>query len=161
MPHTPPYRPQGRGKIERVFRTIREQFLDTTPARSLEELRQGFQEWLLTYHRTIHEGLGCSPLQKRATVSSVCRILPEGTPVDPLFFMERRCRVYNDRTITFKRIPFEVPECSPGSRVTIFFDPANPTRIWYGDTLQPARPLDRQANAKRFDHPPSRKERKE
>ena len=27
--HTPPYQPEGRGKIERFFRSVREQFLAT------------------------------------------------------------------------------------------------------------------------------------
>jgi transposase InsO family protein len=39
--HTPPYQPEGRGKIERYFRTVRDQFLtnlDPKQSRSLEEL---------------------------------------------------------------------------------------------------------------------------
>ena len=33
--HTPPYQPEGRGKIERFFRSVREQFLaDLDPQRA-------------------------------------------------------------------------------------------------------------------------------
>lgn len=116
------------------------------------------QNWILEYHQTVHETLSVTPLQKRAVMPSVCRIFPEGTPIEPLFYMERRCRVYNDGTIRFKRRSFEVPEVLPGSRVTIYFDPATPTRVWYGEHFHLARPLDRITNARRFDHPPARKE---
>ncbi len=159
MPHTPPYRPQGRGKIERFFRTVREQFLATTNARTIEELGQGLQHWIAEYHQTVHETISVTPLQKRAVVPSVCRLFPECTPIEMLFYMERRCRVYNDGTIRFKRRSFEVPEVPPGSRVTIYFEPAVPTRVWYGEHFHLARPLDRTNNARRFDHPPARKEK--
>lgn len=158
MPHTPPYRPQGRGKIERFFRTVREQFLNVTSAHTFEELRQGFQAWISTYHQTLHETLECTPLQKRVCASSVCRVVPEGIPIDPLFFMERRCRVYNDGTVRFRRRSFEVTDCLPGSRVTVFYDPEDSAKIWYGETYQPARPLNRESNARRFMRPPARKE---
>lgn len=158
MPHTPPYQPQGRGKIERFFRTLREQFLAVTSAKSIQELSRGLQEWLATYHQTLHDSLGCSPLQKRVTTTSVCRRVPESIPIDPLFLMERRCRVYSDCTIRFKRTTLEVPQATPGQRVTIYFDPTDPARVWYGENFQPARILDRHRNAHRFDRPPARKE---
>ncbi len=158
MPHTPPYRPQGRGKIERFFRTLREQFLAVTAAKTLEDLSRELQEWVARYHQTLHDSLDCSPLQKRVTTASVCRRLPEATPVDPLFFMERRCRVYNDGTIRLKRAILEVPDATPGGRVTVFYDPTNPTRVWYGETLTPARLLDRLQNARRHQGPPARKD---
>ncbi len=36
--HTPPYTPQGRGKIERFFRTVRSQFLPCFHGNTLEEI---------------------------------------------------------------------------------------------------------------------------
>ncbi len=158
MPHTPPYRPQGRGKVERFFRTVRTRFLDVTPAQTLDELQRRFQEWIAEYHRTLHETLRCSPLQKRAGIPTACRVVPEAIPIDPLFYMERRCKVYNDRTVRFRRQAFEVPESLPGSRITIFYDPSDLSRIWYGDTYQPAFSLHRERNAQRFQRPPARKE---
>jgi len=158
MPHTPPYRPQGRGKIERFFRTLREQFLAVTEANALETLRQDLQRWLATYHESRHDALGCSPLQKRVTTESVCRRLPEAAVVEPLFFMERRCRVYHDGTVRLRRRTLEVPGCDPGGRVLVLYDPTQPDRVWYGDPLKLARPLERSANARRFQGPPPRKE---
>jgi len=158
MPHTPPYQPEGRGKIERLFRTLREQFLAVTTAKTLVELSRELQEWLAGYHQSLHDTLRCTPLQKRVTAVSVCRRLPEATPVDPLFFMERKCRVYNDGTIRLKRAIFEVPGAPPGKNIIVFYDPTDPKRVWYGETLHPARLLDRERNARRFKRPPARKE---
>ena len=47
--HTPPYQPEGRGKIERFFRTVREQFLaslDPKSLLSLDSLNERFWHWL-------------------------------------------------------------------------------------------------------------------
>jgi hypothetical protein len=51
--HTPPYQPEGRGKIERFFRSAREQFLnnlDRKQTLSLEELNERLWAWLDLYH---------------------------------------------------------------------------------------------------------------
>ena len=55
--HTPPYQPEGRGKIERFFRSCRDQFLnnlDRKPTLTLEELNERLWAWLDVYHRTEH-----------------------------------------------------------------------------------------------------------
>ena len=77
--HSAPGRPQGRGKIERFFRTVREQFLvevtDTASedlaaagvdhATALLELNRLFVAWVETeYHRRIHTETGQSPLAR-------------------------------------------------------------------------------------------------
>jgi transposase InsO family protein len=58
LPHTPAYKPQGRGKEERFFKTVRDQFTSGLRPHSLEELNFAFQEWLSEYHETIHSSLG-------------------------------------------------------------------------------------------------------
>jgi putative transposase len=66
--HSRPGRPEGRGKIERVFRTIREQVLielEDHPPASLEELGQTFQAWVeQVYHRRVHSETGQAPLER-------------------------------------------------------------------------------------------------
>ena len=159
MPKTPPYVPEGRGKVERWFRTLRDQFLETTDAKTIDQLRSQLQEWIAKYHQTNHRALECSPMQKRAKVSTNCRVLPEAIPIDSLFMMEKRCRVYNDSTIKFRRRSYEVPGCQPGTRVLIFYNPDKPDQIYFGDEFQPARPLNKTANSRRFYSPPTRKDK--
>ena len=53
--HARPYKPQGKGKIERFFKTVRSQFLPTAELSSLERLNQSFTDWLEnTYHQRVH-----------------------------------------------------------------------------------------------------------
>lgn len=151
--HTPPYRPQGRGKIERFFLTVREQFLSEQPAASLEQLNCDLQQYLAQYHQRPHRSLGSSPLQKRLAADNACRPLPDVTDLQPLFAATRICRVYNDGVIQLNGKRFEVPGCLPGCRVSVCYLPWDPNWVYYGDMMQPARPLDTAANAKRFNHP--------
>lgn len=151
--HTPPYRPQGRGKVERFFRTVRDQFLSELRADTIEGLNRDLNDYLAEYHRRIHRGIDISPLQKRLGIDNVCRPLPEVTDLRHLFCMQRRCRVYNDATIRLNTRVFEVPECVPGSKVDVFYLPWDRSWTFYGSDMRPARLLDKSANANRFNHP--------
>jgi len=44
--HTPPYRPQGRGKIERFFKTVRNQFLSDSHSGGIDQLNADLQQYL-------------------------------------------------------------------------------------------------------------------
>lgn len=151
--HTPAYRPQGRGKVERFFRTVRDQFLARDTSGTLEQLNANFHQWLSLYHRRIHSRLKCSPFEKRMSAPNVCRPVPETADVESLFRMERRCRVYGDGTIQLKKRRFEVPGETPGARVTVYYMPWDLSRIYYGESMRPARSVDLSENARRFDRP--------
>ena len=80
--HSPPYRPQGRGKIERWFETVRGQFLvevspDGQPApgrqvvAGLDELNARFHTWVEHgYHLRTHTETGMTPLERWAPSTS-------------------------------------------------------------------------------------------
>lgn len=153
LPHTPPYRPQGRGKLERLFGTVRTQFLDVHHFKTLTEINQAWPQWLAAYHQTLHSTLAATPLHRRLSVADVCRQVPGVADLEPLFRMERRCRVSGCGTVRLRGREFEVPGCLPGSRATVYFLPWDLSRVFYGDAQTCARPLDRAANARRFDHP--------
>lgn len=147
--HTPPAQPRGRGKVERFFRTVRDGFLDGDKpvAHTLEGLNSSFSQWLALYHKRIHSALGISPLDKRLQQKNVCNLLPETVDIEPLFRMKRRCRVYLNNTIRFKRRSYEVFDALPGQRVDVWFLPWNLDTVWYGDEMKPARPVNLYHNA--------------
>jgi putative transposase len=73
--HSRPYRPQGRGKIERFFSTVTSQFLTEittetggatgTAVSSLAELNALFTSWVeIVYHRAVHATTGQTPMQR-------------------------------------------------------------------------------------------------
>jgi putative transposase len=149
--HTPPGQPRGRGKVERYFRTVRDGFLeaDIPPAHTLEGLNQAFKKWLALYHNRVHSALGISPKHQRLSRPSACKPLPETVDIEPLFRMRRRCRVYLNNTIRFKKRSFEVPDAIPGKRLDIWFMPWEPDAIWYGEEMKPAKPVNLHHNAYR------------
>ncbi|CAN5886127.1 hypothetical protein BH23ACT12_BH23ACT12_01970 [soil metagenome] len=65
--HSAPGQPEGRGKIERFFRTVRDQFLVETQVKvpaDLDELNRLFQAWVETvYHRREHSETSQTPLE--------------------------------------------------------------------------------------------------
>lgn len=154
MPHTPAYQPQGRGKIERFFRTVRERFLAANSAKTLDQLNLDLQAWLAEYHKTPHSGLNEeTPLDKRMRIENLCRTLPAATNLDALFMQERLVRVYKDGTFRLQNRLFEAPEATPGSTLRIFFRPWDLTTVFYGHEQRLAKPLDKHANARRFEYP--------
>jgi transposase InsO family protein len=158
--HTPPYRPQGRAKIERFFRTIRDRFLCSDHSKTLAQINLALQKWLAGYHESRHSTLKCSPVEKRLKAENACQPLPDVVDIEALFRMERRCRVYKDGTVHLYKRCFEVPQALPGTRVRVYFIPWDLSCVYYGDDMTPARPVDPSTNARRFDHP-NRKYEKE
>ena len=151
--HTPARRPQGRAKVERFFRTVRDQLLTARHFQEIGQMNLALEQWLAEYHQRPHRTLQCSPLEKRLTGENVCNRVPEIADMEALFRMERRCRVYKDGTIRLKTQVFEVPGCLPGGRATVYFTPWDLSQVYYGDDMRLARKVDPVANALRFKHP--------
>src|SRR6185437_6136240 len=75
--HSRPGRPEGRGKIERFFRTVRDQFLIEVAHSGIDDvagLNQAFGAWVETvYHRTVHSETGLTPLERFNTATAGVR----------------------------------------------------------------------------------------
>lgn len=153
QPHTPPRRPRGRGKCERFFRTLKDQFLAGYRFKTLDEINSKLPQYLEEYHHRMHSSLKCTPMQKRLGVETVCRQIPEVADIEALFRMKRRCRVYNNCTIRIHTKVFEVPGCAPNSHVNVYYMPWDSSQVYYGDDMRPAKEVDLAANAHRFEHP--------
>jgi len=129
--HSRPYRPAGRGKIERFFRTSREQFFRLQEGDALKHLKNldlQFHNWLeAEYHRSPHRGLnGKTPLE--AWVEKARHIIPTDPTlnIDEVFRHEVSRKVHKDSTITLDRVLFEVSSTLIGERINLYYDPQLP-----------------------------------
>jgi transposase InsO family protein len=156
LPHTPAYRPQGRGKIERLFRTVRDQWLPEGEAGSLEVLNGLLSEWLNTYHHAVHSSLGQSPLDRRLALPSALRELPAVSDVERLFRMQARRKVARNGTVSVLGRTFDVGSELPGTEVVVSYLPWKLDGILVGPKMVPARPVDLERNAQRHLHNPLR-----
>jgi hypothetical protein len=162
--HSRPHQPEGRGKQERWFRTVRAQFLTRlTPAdtESLDALNRRLWTWVDgEYHQTPHAGLeGRTPLDQWALCAQEVRLLDIHLDLDALFLFETKRRVQRDRTVSLNGTVFEVEASLIGQSVTLRFDPAAPpsrgVEVWHQDRfIARAMPLDAYANCfVRRNHP--------
>jgi transposase InsO family protein len=156
LPHTPAYRPQGRGKIERFFRTVRDQCLSVFKSEAFESLQLAFKEWLEAYHHRIHDSLDCSPLDKRLRTPKVTRILPDIAQIDLFFGMEERRKIQRNGTLHLLGQVFDIKNALPGTLVNVTYLPWDLSVIHVGPDKIPAKPIDYLKNAKRHEHNPIR-----
>jgi len=110
--HSRPYQPEGRGKIERFFRSLRQQFLDNLDRKlslSLEELNQRLGAWIEVYHRTEHDGIGTTPLLRWQRDIQRIRQLPPSADLRRLFFHRLHRLVRGDSTFRLDTAFYEAP----------------------------------------------------
>jgi putative transposase len=124
--HSRPGRPQGRGKIERVFATVRGEFLVEITARGgvadLDELNRLFSAWVEhVYHRRVHSETGQAPVE---------RFLAAGAPALPAPELVREAFLWSETrtataqaTVTVHGNHYELDPALARRRVELIFDP--------------------------------------
>lgn len=155
--HSTPYQPQGRGKIERLFKTIRQQLfarLEPDDLVSMEALNQRFADYLEhTYHNRPHSSLGGqTPMQRFLADQELLRFVSRER-VDRAFLHEEERRVGKDATISVARVVFEVPQVYVGRRVHVLFRPDDLSTVWLREdngSLLPVTPVRLTDNAITF-----------
>ena len=156
LPHTPAYRPQGRGKVERFFKTVRDQCLEGLRVESLDRLQSAFTEWLHAYHHRIHDGINCSPMNKRLASPRVTRMLPDVAQLDMFFGMQERRKIHRNGTLHLHGKVFDVKGALPGSVVEVHYLPWDLSLIHVGPERIPAKQVDLIQNAIRYENNPIR-----
>lgn len=172
--HARPYQPQGKGKQERWFRTVRAQLLANlvpSDTDSLEQLNRRLWAWVEgEYHHSPHRGLdGSTPLERWAfssntgsntgstTGAPLPRLAgsgsgsPPGLDLDDLFLLDSKRRVQRDHTVSLNGTLLEIDAALVGHTVTLRHDPSVPlsrgVQVWFeGKFIEHARVLDAYAN---------------
>ncbi|MBI5367644.1 MAG: DDE-type integrase/transposase/recombinase [Planctomycetes bacterium] len=159
--HSRPYRPRGRGKVERFFRHVRTAFLPhVTPAMlaDLASLNRVWWAWLEgEYHQTPHSGLdGKTPLDRFMEDQALLRPAPDD--LDALMRMKIARRVGRDRTVRIDGRLYEAPDGYASETVDVLYDPYDPARTPHlrrRNTTEevPLRRIDLAVNASLHRHP--------
>lgn len=154
--HARPYQPQGKGKLERWFRTVRAQLipmLSPEDTASLEALNRRLWAYVEgEYHQAVHRSLsGDTPLERWARGAERVNYPDTALDIDALFLFEVTRRVQRDRTVSLNGVVYEVDAALVGEKVTLRFDPAappgRPIEVWHeARQLSDATPLDAYAN---------------
>jgi transposase InsO family protein len=147
--HTPPYQPEGRGKIERFFRSTREAFLnnlDPNLSLPLEALNQRWWTWIETvYHTSHHSALETTPLLRWQRDIEHIRQLPPSTDLRRLFFHRVNRLVRRDCTFLLHQRLYEAPPHLLGQTIEARFDPLDRDQVeifFQGQFQTIARPVD-------------------
>ena len=147
--HAKPYQPEGKGKIERFFRTVRMQFLPITKSSTLNGLNAALTEWLRDYHERPHGSTGETPF-RRFTRGLAC-VRPAPTDLSDHFRKEVKRTVAKDRTFTIQGRIYEAPVDLVSKQVRLLYhehDPARVEVLWEGKTYGFASVLDVNVNCR-------------
>jgi transposase InsO family protein len=124
-----PYAPEGKGKLERWHRTLRDQFLGELDERritDLNELNARLWAWLeQVYHHTPHGGLaGLTPLARyQRDLARIRSLGTKAAQLDSLFHHRVARFVRKDGTVSYLGQRFEVPYELSGKTVRLVVDP--------------------------------------
>jgi putative transposase len=130
--HSQPYRPQGKGKVERFFETVRGQFLveigGPTPVTDIEDLNTLFTAWVETvYHQRVHESTGQPPLQRWLAGAPFPQ--PTAAQLAEAFLWAEYRMVRKTATVSLFGNVYEVDQALVGRRVELVFDAFDLTHI--------------------------------
>lgn len=132
--HSRPGKPQGRGKIERFNRTVRDQFLVEIEAAggvaTLDELNRLFTAWLhQKYHRSTHSETGATPAARYHAAGRTPATRPDPAQLHRAFLWREQRRVTATATVSLHGNHYEVDAALAGRMVDLLFCPFDLTVI--------------------------------
>jgi putative transposase len=152
LTHSPPGQPAGRGKIEKAFQTIQQQFLvevagdGNDPARhpvaDLAELNNLLDNWVReVYHQRVHSETGQPPQARYEAAGPAAR--PDAAVLREAFSWSAVRLVRKTATVELEGNAYSVDPFLVGRKVELVFDPFDLTRLevwWAGRKVGSAVP---------------------
>jgi len=132
--HSRPGKPEGRGKIERFFRTVLDQFLvevgDGEKVAGLAEMNRLFRAWLETaYHQAVHSETGEAPAARWEKATPEERAVPEPALLREAFLWSERRKADKTALVRLHGNVYQVDAWLAGRVVELLFDPFDLDRI--------------------------------
>jgi putative transposase len=152
LTHSQPGKPAGRGKIEKVFQTIQQQFLvEVTvgtgdparhPVTSLDELNDLLDHWVReVYHRRVHTETGEGPRARYEAAGPA--VPPDAALLREAFAWSAVRLVRKTATVALEGNQYSVDPFLVGRKVELVFDPFDMTQLtvyWAGRKVGSAVP---------------------
>lgn len=127
--HTPVRDGAAKGKIERFFRTVRDQFLiqDLSQITTLKALNTKYHQWIEnTYHQRTHSTLGMKPLDRFGMDLKRIRYLALTPYHEEIFYLEETRKVRTDNTFSLRTLRYEAPRDLRNTTIDVRYDRLNP-----------------------------------
>ncbi len=126
--HAKPYTPQGKGKIERWFKTVRGSFLPLFKGTGLTQLNDALTRWVRNgYNKKIHSATGQTPFERFTGKMHCLRSAPVN--LKDHFRKVARRTVSKDRSVTLNGRLYEAPVALIGKRVELLYHGSQPENL--------------------------------
>ena len=151
--HTPVRDGAAKGKIERFFLRVRQQFLSLRlDLTSLEKLNRQFSEWVENdYNYVKHSTLQMTPVDRFAIDRHLLTFLPEtNAGDDDLFYVEETRKVGKDNTFRLNSRRYETPRDLVKKEIQVRFQRSTQHKVivyYKGSRMGEAKLLDLEANS--------------
>jgi transposase InsO family protein len=120
-----PYCPEGKGKIERFWKTTARSFLveaKHAEIPTLEALNQCFWAWLERYHHTVHKSTRMTPFERWEAGADQVRF-PNPAEIHEIFLWEDARIVKKTGTLSLAGNEYQVDDSLVGKKVEVRYDP--------------------------------------
>lgn len=151
--YNPARTPTGKAKIERWFRTMKDQWMSQlcmTDYKSLDELRKSLFMFVQEYNQRVHSSLnGKSPMERFFSESTLIIRMNENE-IERSFLLEIERKVSNDSVIVIDEKEYEVNYKYQGQRLLIRYSP-DLKKVYVVDSIskemEPIELLDKNKNS--------------
>lgn len=148
-----PYTPTAKAKIERWFKTLKQQWMSQLNMKefdSLDQLRTSLLQYVTTYNQRIHSSLnGLTPMDRFFQESVLIKRLTQ-EQIDQAFLLEYERRVSADNVVVIDGVEYEVNYRYAKQRIILRYSP-DMSQIFIvdkvTDELTPIKLLNKQENS--------------
>ena len=154
--HAKAYSPESKAKIERSFRTVKDNFINCTnwnDFKSLDELKNAYSEYINTSYNSVkHSGINNIPRIRYNMDLDKIKFIGDTQTLDNAFLHMEEKTVTSCATIRVLKKDFEVPSKYIRQRVLIKYNPLDDSCAYIYDSktskLEKIVPVDKIANSK-------------
>ena len=154
--HAKAFSPESKAKIERSFRTVKDNFInckDWSKYTSLDDLNKEYREYIFSeYNSKFHSGINDIPRNRFQRDHDKIKFIDSHEEIDKMFLHVEEKPVAADATIRLGGKDFEVPQKYIKQRILIKYSPDDLSFVYIYDakdkSLEKVYPVDKIANSK-------------